>query len=170
MVSLTGLLEQSPLLFWTIVLVACQMHDSYSNLYEQIYTIHHEYLSHIVHSAVKSVEVIHALLLLCLWPVPNTRHLDDPAWSYIGIAINAAMQLQCHKPWQHDSTISHWRTMLTGSVRDSSIPTLSMTWLSCFDISTRFVQTFVREVVMLICMQAEHISRFPASILDATAF
>ena len=129
--------DRSPLLFWTIGLVASQTHPSHGFLYDQLYEIQNQLLSGILHSAIQSIEVVHALLLLCLWPVPNTHGHKDPSWNYVSLAISAAIQLHCHKPLPECSAVADWASFGDTRPRDLSIPTQSLTWLSCFDISTQ---------------------------------
>jgi hypothetical protein len=82
------------------------------------------------------MEAVHALLLICLWPVPQQHHVDDPSWEHIGIAINAAMRFHCHKPLPESSPIRGWKGLGSVTANDLNVTTQHMTWLACFDIST----------------------------------
>lgn len=130
--SLSDLLTRSPLLFWTIILVASQDQAEFSAVYEQVIAEHESLLSPILQRAIQQIETIHALLLLCMWPIPQSRHFYNPAWNYIGLAINAAMQLNCHSPLGPASKTYGWKGLGHTAVNELSITDQSRTWLGCF--------------------------------------
>ena len=135
--SLSDLLSASPLLFWTIILVASQEHTQFATIYQKVLATHHEeLLSPILQKAIQQVETIHALLLLCLWPVPQPRHFYNPAWNYVGLAVSAAMQLNCHSPSGSSSGTNGWNGL--GHVDASELSTIDQarTWLGCFWVGT----------------------------------
>ena len=127
-----------PLLFWTLILVASERHAEYSNLYQQLFIPHRELLAPLSSTAVQSVEEIHAILLLCLWPIPKRQLLHDPAYNYIGIAASASLRLNLHKPTPQDHIIKV-RANWPYSVEYVSVKAQYLTWLACFSISTQYV-------------------------------
>ncbi|KAK9350933.1 transcriptional regulatory protein SEF1 [Lipomyces doorenjongii] len=129
--------KTSPLLFWTIILCSSQMHSKYGGLYAAISAEHEILLSNIMHTAIQSIHVLHALLCLCLWPIPKLRQQFDPSWNYIGHAINAAMHLNCHIRCNLESPLSDWRGFGGFTMKDIGAHTRNLTWLACFDIGTR---------------------------------
>ncbi|KAK9240691.1 hypothetical protein V1525DRAFT_179884 [Lipomyces kononenkoae] len=134
---LATFVKSSPLLFWTIILCSSQMHSKYGGLYAAISAEHEILLSHIMHSAIQSIHVLHALLCLCLWPIPKLRQQFDTSWNYIGHAINAAMYLNCHIPCNLESPLADWRGFGGFTMKDMGADTRNLTWLACFDIGTR---------------------------------
>ena len=131
------LLSRSPLLFWTIILVASQQHARYTTLYQELIAIHHEELiSPILQRAIQQVETIHALLLLCLWPVPQFRHFYNPAWNYVGLSISAAMQLNCHSPSGSSNETKGWNGLGHAAASELSSIDQARTWLGCFWVGT----------------------------------
>lgn len=42
------------------------------------------------------MSTVDALLVLCTWPLPSIRFLNDPSSSYVAIAQNAALLLGLH--------------------------------------------------------------------------
>ena len=134
--SLSRLADRSPLLFWTIVMISCQLHQNYSTLYNVALIAQRQLLSQEVLSASQSIESVHALLLVCLWPVPQEHHYDDPSWEHIGLAINAALRFNCHNPLPQNNPIRGWKVLGGASANDLSITTQHKTWLACFNIST----------------------------------
>ena len=135
--SLSSLLTRSSLLFWTIILVACQEHPHFATIYPEILAIYHEeLLSPILQRAIQQVETIHALLLLCLWPVPQSRHFYNPAWNYVGLTISAAMQLNCHSPSGSSSGTNGWNGLGHTAASELSTIDQARTWLGCFWVGT----------------------------------
>jgi hypothetical protein len=130
--SLSDLLTRSPLLFWTVILVASQDHAHFADIYQQVSAEHESLLSPILQRSIQQIETIHALLLLCLWPIPQSRHFYNPAWNYVGLAINAAMQLNCHSPLGPASKTDGWKGLGHIAVNELSITDQSRTWLGCF--------------------------------------
>ncbi|KAK9318378.1 transcriptional regulatory protein SEF1 [Lipomyces starkeyi] len=127
--------KSSPLLFWTILLCSSQIHSKYADLYATISTEHEILLSKIMHTAIQSIHVLHALLCLCLWPIPKDRNESDPSWNYIGHAINAAMHLNCHSSFNPE--IADWGGFGEFTMKEICADTRNLTWLACFDIGTR---------------------------------
>lgn len=134
--SLPDLLARSPLLFWTIVLVASQEHTRFTAIYHEVAAGYKELLSPILGKAIQRIETIHALLLLCLWPLPQSRYFDNPAWNYIGLAVHAAVQLQCHSPQPSDKQQNMWPGF--GLVPECEVDEVGQarTWLGCFRVGT----------------------------------
>ncbi|PMD36825.1 hypothetical protein L207DRAFT_636751 [Hyaloscypha variabilis F] len=136
--SLAHLVSNSPLLFWTIILIASQHHHLHSHLYEDLYFPHQQLLTPLLNISIRSIENVHAIILLCLWPIPRRRILHDPSWTYIGIAVNSSMTLNCHKPPAQKHTLLEMGD-LSGSVE---VHTKYLTWLACFSVGTQ-IATFI---------------------------
>lgn len=134
--SLSDLLEKSALLFWTIILIACQNHDRYSAFYEQLAVELDNLVAPIVQVAIQDIETIHALLLLALWPIPKRRQMHDPSGNYVALAINAAMQLNCHSPLIPGSEAIQWRGFGDKAGSEVSQEAQALTWLACFVMGT----------------------------------
>jgi hypothetical protein len=130
--SLSDLLTRSPLLFWTIILVASQDHAQYAAIYQEVVAEHEGLLSPILQRTIQQMETIHALLLLCMWPIPQSRHFYNPAWNYVGLVINAAMQLSCHSPLGPSSKTDGWKGLGHIAADELSTADQSRTWLGCF--------------------------------------
>jgi hypothetical protein len=48
----------------------------------------------------RSLPAIQALLILCLWPMPYAATIDDPSWTWSGMANQKALQLGLYRPFQ----------------------------------------------------------------------
>jgi len=47
----------------------------------------------------RPLAIIQALLILCLWPMPFAALIDDPSWSFSGLATHKALLLGLHRPF-----------------------------------------------------------------------
>ncbi|KAK6208047.1 binuclear zinc transcription factor [Colletotrichum tabaci] len=93
--------RQSPVLFWTIIAVSSRRYTRDAGLFPFLV----ENLPREVWAAVSappiSMSTINALLVLCAWPLPTIRFLNDPSSSYVAIAQNAALGLGLHTGRNH---------------------------------------------------------------------
>lgn len=136
MFSVSNLYNRAPLLFWTIILVASQSIEQYASLYHDVAIEQEKLLPPILQRAIQRIETIHALLILCLWPLPQSRHFHNPAWNYIGLSISAAMQLNCHSPVPSGSEIEGWTGLGHVAVGELDMKDQARTWLGCFWVGT----------------------------------
>ncbi|WDK15395.1 hypothetical protein CGRA01v4_06676 [Colletotrichum graminicola] len=88
--------KQSPVLFWTLIAVSSRRYTRDAELFPFLA----ENLPREVWAAVStppiSMSTVNALLVLCTWPLPTIRFLNDPSSSYVAIAQNAALLLGMH--------------------------------------------------------------------------
>ncbi|TGJ83756.1 hypothetical protein E0Z10_g4978 [Xylaria hypoxylon] len=136
--SLARFYTASPLLFWTIILLASHFHPEHGGLYGKLLLPHEELLRPFSNTAIQSIHEIHALLLLCLWPIPRRVEASNPTWNYIGLAVGACMRLDLDKASPPDSIESRSNTPGWERRTDKiSIQTRRLTWLACLAISTQ---------------------------------
>jgi hypothetical protein len=85
--------EADPALFWTVIYVACRRYSRDADLL----TLFVDHLDKNVWStaakASSSLEAVHVLLLLCAWPLPIHRFLNDPSTTLASIAWDACIVL-----------------------------------------------------------------------------
>ncbi|KAI0104024.1 hypothetical protein GGR51DRAFT_573016 [Nemania sp. FL0031] len=130
--------KASPLLFWTIVLLACRFHPEHSVLYDQLLVAHEELLHPFSNTAIQYIHEIHALLLLCLWPIEKRPEWSSPTWNYIGLAVGACMRLNLDKATPTDPVEVQSNTAGNGrKYEEVSMRTRRLTWLACLAISTQ---------------------------------
>lgn len=149
--SLPRFFSESLLLFWTILLVSSQHHAVHFSLHDQIVLVHRSLLAPLSHAAPRSIYDVHAILLLCIWPLAPRKEASNPAWSYVGLAINACVEMGLHKPAPTTTTdvgpqqrISQMAAATAGwndQRREVSVFRQRLTWLACFSISTQYVVT-----------------------------
>ncbi|EDO19559.1 hypothetical protein Kpol_1018p92 [Vanderwaltozyma polyspora DSM 70294] len=96
-VSAQKLFDQSQLLFWTVMLTAC--------LSEPEPTLYNKLAKLIKQLAIetcwlrtpRSTHISQALLILCTWPLPNQKILDDCSYRFVGLAKSLSLQLGLHR-------------------------------------------------------------------------
>ena len=85
--------QKCPLLFWVI----CAVTSSTSTMLT-LQTEIEAMVGPLVVNPPRSVEVVQALLVLCMWPFPFYSTLSDPSLCYCGIATSIGLQIGLHRP------------------------------------------------------------------------
>lgn len=118
------------------MLIASREHVRFTTIYHEVAAGHEGLLSRILGKAIQRIETIHALLLLCLWPLPQSQYFHNPAWNYVGLAVHAAVQLQCNNPLSFDKRQNMWPGF--GLVPEYEVDEVDQawTWLGCFQVGT----------------------------------
>lgn len=117
--------------------MASERYEGHNDLYEQLYVTHEALLSEVLRIAIQKLDVIHALMILCLWPVPKIRNVYDPSWNYIGLAIQAATSLNCHHPLEAGNPIAYYKGPGDTLAAELDPVNQAMTWISCYTIGAR---------------------------------
>ena len=115
-----------PFLFWTVIAVASKHSQQHSHLYSNLVKPVQSLAADINAAAGQSLATIQALLILCWWPFPFRATINDPSWTYCGLAIHKALQIGLHRPL-HCSDFEYQ------AEHDSKDLTVRQkTWLACF--------------------------------------
>ena len=112
------------------MVTASRYHPHYSYLHKGFIEPYEQLLSSYLVRPLHTLTTIHALLILCYWPLPVPMQAQDPTWNYLGLVTNAATQLGLHHP---------------GDAREYGFPRVTpkdvelrtKTWLHLFKLSTR---------------------------------
>ncbi|KAG5361554.1 putative transcription factor SEF1 [Yarrowia sp. C11] len=110
------LYEQSKLLFWTVMVTACQSDPNpqqYNQLWPHVKNLIIETCW--LHTP-RSTHVVQALLVLATWPLPNMKILDDWSYRLIGLAKNISLQLGLHRG-EFVSEFSRSQVRMTDAVK-----------------------------------------------------
>lgn len=95
--SVTELYSQSQLLFWTIMLTAC-LSDPEPTLYNKLSVVIKQLAIETCWMRTpRSTHITQALLILCIWPLPNQKVLDDCSYRFVGLAKSLSYQLGLHR-------------------------------------------------------------------------
>ena len=130
--SVSTLHQSSPFLFWTIVMCSARRHPTHTRLGEHLLPSYEGLLYTTIGKPIRSIQTLHAILLLCLWPLPVSNESDDPSWNYIGLAMNAAMHLGLHLNCRQD-LFGYDRAVAD----EASMEVRNMAWMACAQISTQ---------------------------------
>ncbi|EKM52025.1 uncharacterized protein PHACADRAFT_101884 [Phanerochaete carnosa HHB-10118-sp] len=119
------LVIHSHFLFTVICGIASRFYTEKSGLYQK--AMHYARLAAgtALTGGQKSVDVVHAYILLALYPVPSRKWEDDRSWIYLGVAIRIATDLNLHHPiTANPRDEMHARVMLNRT----------RVWLNCFNL------------------------------------
>lgn len=106
--------------------IACRHSESHSYLYQQLQDlVKHLIAEHILLGS-RSILLVQAFLLLCIWPFPHESMSKDPSSIYCGFAITMAKLLGLHRP-QHP-----FRFFSAKDVEIGDLEARTRTWLACF--------------------------------------
>lgn len=95
--SASELYAQSQLLFWTVCLTAC-LSDPEPTLYNQLSSLIKQLAIETCWIRTpRSTHISQALLILCMWPLPNAKVLDDCSYRFVGLAKSLGYQLGLHR-------------------------------------------------------------------------
>lgn len=95
--SATELFGQSQLLFWTVMLTA-SMSEPEPTLYMKLSTLIKQLAIETCWIRTpRSTHISQALLILCNWPLPNQKVLDDCSYRFVGLAKSLSYQLGLHR-------------------------------------------------------------------------
>ena len=95
--SATKLCNQSQLLFWTVMLTA-SISDPEPTLYIKLSSLIKQLAIETCWLRTpRSTHISQALLILCIWPLPNQKILDDCSYRFVGLAKSLSSQLGLHR-------------------------------------------------------------------------
>lgn len=115
-----------PLLFWTIIAIASKYSPRFSTLYLPLSSLVPRLVVDINIPANRSLNTIQALLLLCWWPFPFQATINDPSWTYCGLACHRALQIGIHRALYHSDFF------YDGKLEQNAITERHRTWLGCY--------------------------------------
>ena len=110
------------------MLTSCRYHLEYSFLYPRFIKPFEQLLSAYLVRPMLALSTLHAVLILCYWPLPVPVISQDPTLNYLGLITNAATQLGLHRPG-HEREFGFPRATL----KDISLRT--NTWLHIFQLN-----------------------------------
>ncbi|GAB5588195.1 Regulatory protein leu3 [Umbelopsis nana] len=123
--SIETIYEVCPLLFWVIVAVASRDQVMVKNLIPHV----KQMVSEITLKPARNVEIVQALLILCMWPFPYHSQLEDPSFIYSGMAMHIGLQIGLHRP-EFTFEFSSKEDVLR-----SSAHIRRTTWIACFVVN-----------------------------------
>ncbi|KAM0284411.1 hypothetical protein ACHAQH_001987 [Verticillium albo-atrum] len=88
--------DSSPILFWTIITIACRVYARDSELFPFLTQNLPREVWGVAMAPPLDLPTINALLVLSAWPFPTPNNSSDPSSSYVAIAMNACLMLGLH--------------------------------------------------------------------------
>jgi hypothetical protein len=133
-ISISGLYETSPILFWTIVAITTRrpVLPSHEPIAESLQEPFLRFFRTEILDAPLPLQTIQAITYLTMWPFPLRFQTNDPSWLYSGVAVNAATYMGLHRPKQAPSLRSIG--VYAGSPRGRA-----HTWLGLFLSNTAYI-------------------------------
>lgn len=120
----------SPLLFWTIISVACRRYADDPTLLTGISAPVTQLVWSTLAQVPHNYHVVKAFCLLCTWPLPTKSTSTDPTFMYSGLMMSIALQVGLHRP-SHVQDFSRIRVEL----RDEDVRDRLTTWAACNMVS-----------------------------------
>lgn len=119
--------SQSPLLFWTIIATASRHSPQHQDVFENLQKLLPTLVTEQLFYRSYTLAPCHALLILCIWPLPISKQREDVRWVYSGMAMQMATLAGLHKL---DSAHEYDRA---GTTRASHLDRnlLCRTWYCC---------------------------------------
>lgn len=119
--------DACPTLFWIIVYVASRRYPRDRSLFPLLVDHLGKDIWLMASSPAMNYEGVHALLILCNWPLPTVRFVTDPSPTFGAMALQSAMFLGCHTgrgnhPDYHVGVRQHFL---------ATDEEASATWLAC---------------------------------------
>ncbi|KAL3468106.1 fungal-specific transcription factor domain-containing protein [Aspergillus heterothallicus] len=118
--------EKAPLLFWTVVAIACKDSEKDASDYARLQILVRQLVADILLVGARSIYLVQALILLCVWSCPHEDMNKEPFSMYCALAISMARSLGLHRP-QHPFLLFAAKASEIGTPEARSV-----TWLSCF--------------------------------------
>ncbi|KAI9740821.1 MAG: hypothetical protein M1818_004426 [Claussenomyces sp. TS43310] len=116
----------SPLLGWTIVLIASRRSPHEPTLMGTLSTAYNKLLWASISEMPQAYHVVKALCLICMWPLPINSSSIDPTFMISGIMMQIALQTGLHRP-SHAQDFGKY----VKEVNESEIRDRALTWAAC---------------------------------------
>lgn len=118
--------EKAPLLFWSVLAIASKDSEKYASDYARLQILLRQLVADILLLGTRSIYLVQALLILCVWSFPHEDMNKEPFSMYCAVAISMARSLGLHRP-QYPFLLFAAKASEIGTIE-----TRTATWLSCF--------------------------------------
>ncbi|KAL2831543.1 fungal-specific transcription factor domain-containing protein [Aspergillus cavernicola] len=118
--------EKAPLLFWSVLAIASKGSGKHASDYPRLQILSRQLAADILLLGTRSIYLVQALLLLCVWSFPLEDMNKELLSMYCAVAISMARSLGLHRP-QYPFPLFAAKASEIGTLE-----TRTATWLSCF--------------------------------------
>ena len=123
--SIELIYERCPILFW-VICAAASADTTYSQFEEPVRNLISDVLNPL---KVGTVEIVQAVLILCMWPFPFINQKTDSSFIYSGLATHIGLSIGLHRP-AIDAGLGQ-----ETSDRDGDEEIRRTTWAACFVVA-----------------------------------
>ncbi|KAK7213629.1 hypothetical protein V2G26_020807 [Clonostachys chloroleuca] len=125
--------EECPVLFWIVILTACRRYCLDEQLHSTLVESVSKDIWALVSSPIMNLEAVHALLLICVYPLPTIRFATDPSTTFASLALHFCTQLGLHTGrGSHSEFCAGQRQHIACTSEEASV-----TWLSACILAER---------------------------------
>lgn len=118
--------ELSPLLFWTVIVVAARRYENDPTLLAGVSAPFHELLWSTISQVPQNYHEVKSLAILCMWPLPTKSTSTDQTFMLAGLMMQIALQTGLHRP-SYAQDFSRGRVEL----KEDDIRDRLRTWAVC---------------------------------------
>ncbi|GAB0136571.1 hypothetical protein EsDP_00004868 [Epichloe bromicola] len=125
--------EANPTLFWLVIYVACRRYPRDTALFPLLADHLEKNIWTMAAAPATDFDAVHALLIICAWPMPTIRFVTDPSPTFAAMAMTAALGLGCHTGQGKNA---HFLVGLRQHLHATG-EEASSTWLACCMLAQR---------------------------------
>ncbi|KAG9253905.1 putative C6 transcription factor [Emericellopsis atlantica] len=127
----------SPVLFWIIIFVVTRRHrraGTSTNLFDALVEWLSKEIWTLPGSPLMGIEAVHAMLIICAWPLPTIRLVTDPSVVLSGAALNFCLSMGLHTgKGRHPEFCIGARSHFSSTDEEASC-----TWLMACSLAQRY--------------------------------
>ncbi|KAE9369861.1 hypothetical protein N431DRAFT_493580 [Stipitochalara longipes BDJ] len=131
-----SIFRSSPFLFWTIIIISSRFHPTLTQTYQTVVTPYRNLLGKVLAEPITTLESIHGIIMLCIWPLAVDRQPEDSSWNYCGLVTNAAIRMGLHKDGTESNSNRNPIPKTEATIRAN-------TWMACLKVNSIFIWHFV---------------------------
>ncbi|KAH7144011.1 putative C6 transcription factor [Dactylonectria macrodidyma] len=125
--------QACPTLFWLVIYVSCRRYSRDEHVFTSLVDQLERNVGSLISAPVMDLEAIHAILLMCAWPLPTIRFVADPSVTSISAALTGCLLLGLHTGrGSHPRFCIGGRQNISCTDREASI-----TWIFCCILAQR---------------------------------
>ncbi|KAH6984971.1 hypothetical protein BKA56DRAFT_582033 [Ilyonectria sp. MPI-CAGE-AT-0026] len=85
--------QACPTLFWIVIYVSCRRYAKEEHVFTSLVDQLEHDVGPLISAPAMDLETIHAILIICAWPLPSIRFVADPSLTLISAALSACLLL-----------------------------------------------------------------------------
>lgn len=125
--------DRSPLLFWTIIIIAARAYKEEPGLCSNLTMPLNRLLWSKISDVPYSHWTIQAILLLCLWPSNTPSMINDPSLTLISIARTGCVHIGLHRP-----EVMQDYNRVRFRMHPEQLEEAVKLWVGCFIVAERY--------------------------------